>query len=390
VIPVAWDPRLSSHPCPQEPTDLLRHNLLFQGDNLTCLQALADTHSGQVQCAYLDPPYNTGATWEHYGDREASDTWQAFMAQRLEALRPLMCEDGLVFVQIDDCEHAYLQLVMDRVFGRHRRLCTIVVKMSELSGVKMSHVDRKPPKLKEYLLVYGMSDNAVLRPVRVLKARGKLERYLRYYTKVIENPTDPVAQWRVVPIRHAMAEEGLADSAEARQTWQLANRDRVVYRTNNRFLASLQFEDAHAIRRVRSPTGIEYVWWDGRQMLFLADHVEEVLGDLWTDISTINLGREGGVRFRNGKKPEALLRRVLQMSTRPGDLVLDPFGGAGTTAAVAHKMGRRWITIEAGRHARTHIVPRLRAVAAGTDSGGVTTDLGWEGGGDFLGGVLEG
>ncbi len=125
-------------------------------------------------------------------------------------------------------------------------------------------------------------------------------------------------------------------------------------------------------------------------MLFLADHVEEVLGDLWTDISTINLGREGGVRFRNGKKPEALLKRVLQMSTQPGDLVLDPFGGAGTTAAVAHKMGRRWITMEKGPHARTHIVSRLRAVVAGTDAGGVTAELGWEGGGSFVGGVCTG
>jgi len=384
---VEWDASLSCDPVPQ---DLSTTNLLLQADNLPCLQALRATHVGRVQCAYLDPPYNTGASWEHYEDREASETWQSFMEQRLEALRPLMREDGLVFVQIDDREHAYLQLVLDRVFGRHRRLCTIVVKMSELSGVKMSHADRKPPKLKEYVLVYGMSESATLRPVRVLKAGSKLDRYLKYYTKVIENPDEPVEDWRVVPIRAAMAEAGLPDTAESRRAWQLSQRHRVVYRTNNRFLASLQFDDDRSIRRVTSPTGISYVWWEGRQMLFLADHVEEVLGDLWTDISTINLGREGGVRFRNGKKPEALLRRVLQMATAPGDLVLDPFGGAGTTAAVAHKMGRRWITIESGRHARTHIVPRLRAVVAGDDPGGITSDVGWLGGGSFAGGRLAG
>ena len=381
-----WDPSLSSEPLAPVPRT---PNRLVLGDNLAVLKRLEATHGGRVQCAYLDPPYNTGASWEHYRDREASETWQAFMELRLEALKPLMRPDGLVFVQIDDREHAYLQLVLDRVFGRDRRLCTIVVKMSELSGVKMSHVDRKPPKLKEYLLVYGMSERASLRPVRVLKAGDKLDRYLKYYTKVIDDPTAPVEQWTVSSIRDAMAREGLANSAEARRSWQLANRHRVVYRTNNRFLASLTFEDDRPIRRVSSPTGLSYIWWEGRQMLFLADHVEEVLGDLWTDISTINLGREGGVRFRNGKKPESLLKRVLQMATEAGDLVLDPFGGSGTTAAVAHKMGRQWVTIEAGRHARTHIVPRLRSVVAGTDPGGITSEQGWAGGGAFLGGRLD-
>jgi adenine-specific DNA-methyltransferase len=125
------------------------------------------------------------------------------------------------------------------------------------------------------------------------------------------------------------------------------------------------------------------VWWEGKQMLFLADHVEETLGDLWTDLSTINLNKEGGVAFPNGKKPEALVRRVLQLATEPGDWVLDAYGGSGTTAAVAHKMGRRWITIEQGPQASTHCAERLRRVVEGRDEGGVTREEGWGGGGGF-------
>jgi len=118
-------------------------------------------------------------------------------------------------------------------------------------------------------------------------------------------------------------------------------------------------------------------------MLFLADHVEEHIGDLWTDISTINLNKEGGCPFPNGKKPERLIARILALSTRPGDLVLDAYAGSGTTAAVAHKMGRRWIAIEQGPQARSHCAPRLRRVVRGEDGAGISAELGWKGGGAF-------
>lgn len=118
-------------------------------------------------------------------------------------------------------------------------------------------------------------------------------------------------------------------------------------------------------------------------MLFLSDYINEYVGDLWTDISTINLNKEGGVDFPKGKKPEALIKRVLEIATNPGDLVLDSFAGSGTTGAVAHKMGRRWIMVELGDHARTHIVPRLKKVIDGADPGGVTEATGWRGGGGF-------
>jgi len=113
------------------------------------------------------------------------------------------------------------------------------------------------------------------------------------------------------------------------------------------------------------------VWWEGKEMLFLKDHMHETLGDLWTDISTINLNKEGEGDFVNGKKPEALLARLIEMCSEPGDLVLDAFAGSGTTGAVAHKLGRDWIMIESGEHCETHIAPRMRAVVRGVDGAGI-------------------
>ncbi len=366
----------------EDPLDgSLRDNLLVHGENLATLRALAPVLAGQVRCVYIDPPYNTGASFEHYDDDADHAHWLASMRARLALLRELLTDDGLLFVQIDDRECAYLQVLLDELFGRARRLNVVVVKMSERSGLKMAHADRRLPKLKEYLLVYGKTARAALRPLRVEKTGAAFERYLRYYAQLIENPDDPVERWRVVGVKDAMRRAGMSTDEDAVRAYKLANAARVVYRTNNRALAMLRFDTPTA--RVVSPTGRDYVWWEGKQMLFLADHVDEGLGDLWTDLSTINLNKEGGVAFPNGKKPEALVRRVLQLATEPGDWVLDAYGGSGTTAAVAHKMGRRWITIEQGPQAATHCAERLRRVVEGRDEGGVTRDEGWRGGGGF-------
>lgn len=344
-------------------------NLLFEGDNLVALRDLAATHAGQVQCVYLDPPYNTGATFEHYRDALPHTQWLEMMRERLVAIRPLLCNSGFICVQIDDRELAYLQLVMDEVFGRARRVSTVVVKMSELSGVKMSHVESRLPKLKEYLLIYAAGDSAKLRPIRVQKAPDVLEKYLKYYTNIIENPESPVDKWRIVRVRDFMESQGLQTDASSVRKFQLREQGRVVYRTNNPNLSGLNFSTKTA--EVLSSTGIRYVWWEGKQMLFLKDHTEEYLGDLWTDISTINLNKEGGARFRYSKKPEALIARVLQLLSDEGDLVLDAFAGSGTTGAVAQKMGRSWIMMEQGEHLHTHIVPRLTSILEGTDRGGI-------------------
>lgn len=340
-----------------------RHEkLLIHGDNLPALLALAETHAGAVQCVYIDPPYNTGTTFEHYRDAMGHDTWLAMMEERLRAIEPLLAPTGFICVQIDDREHAYLQVLMDRIFGRGQRVSTIVVKMSELSGVKMSHVDVRLPKLKEYLLLYSASDAARLRPLRLPKAQDVLDRYMRYYTQIVVNPDAPVEAWTIEPIRDYLHARNAPTDAVSLRAFKRKEAHRVVYRTNNAALALLSFDTETA--DVVTATGTRYVWWQGKQMLFLADHCEEYVGDLWTDISTINLNKEGGARFRFSKKPEALLARILALTSDPGDLVLDAFAGSGTTGAVAERMDRRWVMLEQGAHCFTHIVPRMRAQQA--------------------------
>lgn len=344
-------------------------NYLIHADNLDALRQLAVEVGAVVQCAYLDPPYNTGSTFEHYTDAQSQEAWLSMMRARLMAIRPLLRPTGFICVQIDDREQAYLQVLMDEIFGRDNRRSTVAVKMSELSGVKMSHVETRLPKTKEYLLIYAKSDAARLRPQRILKSDENLSSYLKYYNKIIENPQDPAERWVITPLRVWMQRHGVKTTSEHMRAVQIQEQERIVYRTNNAFLSTLSFDTPTA--RVVSPTGIPYIWWEGKQMLFLSDHTHTYVGDLWTDISTINLNKEGAGRFRHSKKPEALMARILELLSDPGDWVLDPFAGSGTTGAVAQKLGRRWIMIEQGDHLHSHIVPRMRAIAAGKDTGGI-------------------
>ncbi len=346
---------------------------IWHGDNLELLRMGPETSYGPVKLAYLDPPYNTGRELEHYADRRASADWLSFMRERLVALRAWMRPDGFVVAQIDDKEHAYLQVLMDEVFGRSNRLHTVVVKMAEVSGLKLSHADSRLMKTKEYVLIYRMGPDARLTPERQLKPEAQLHRYLRYYTKVIEDPSAPVEAWRIVPIRKVLEGLGRPVDEATMRAFQLEHADRVVYRTNNKLLAGMTFDTPTA--EVISPQGRRYIWWEGRQMLFLSDHIHEAQSDLWTDISTINLNKEGGVAFRNGKKPERLLARILELTTAPGDLVLDPFAGSGSTGAVAAKLGRSWWLMEKGRQATTHIRTRLDRLFDGDEVGGLPYEV---------------
>ncbi|MGH8061284.1 MAG: site-specific DNA-methyltransferase [Pseudoxanthomonas sp.] len=364
-----------SHGDPDSP------NMLIEGDNLDALKALLPYYAGQVKCIYIDPPYNTlSADMPHYDDNIEHSQWLSMMYPALEILKSFLSQDGHIFVQIDDNEMAYLQVIMDEIFGRSNRAINIAVKMSELSGVKMKHVDKKPPKLKEYIIAYRATPSGRLRPIKKQKDPDKFEQYLGYYTKFIENPEDEVKEWVITPIKDYLKAQGIEPTEEAIRKFQLREADRVVYRTNNALLARQSFKTKTA--KVVSPKGIEYIWWEGKQMLFLSSYAEEYLGDFWPDISTINLNKEGGVDFKRGKKPEALLQRVIEIASNPGDIVLDSFLGSGSTAAVAHKMGRRWIGVEMRTQARTHSQKRLVDVVDGEQSG-VSGNVGWKGGGGF-------
>jgi adenine-specific DNA-methyltransferase len=341
----------------------LRDNWVIQGDNLKALQALQERSKGRFAMAYLDPPYNTGTRKaDAYEDRMGSQAWRGFMAERLDALWPLMAGDGVVMIQIDDHE---LGNLLGLLAEQERSILShVVVKMSELSGVKMSHAAHRLPKLKEHLLMVAVGADSALRNVRVPKEPNKLAAYCRYYSQVLMNPGAPVAQWRLEPVRQVAVREWGWDAQsqgaqEALVALKIQHAPALVYRTNNAFIAR---DEGSGIRRLTSPDGVEYIAWDDKQMLFLEDHLDEPLGDLWTDLSTINLNKEGGVTFRHSKKPEKLIQRCLELGSQPGDWVLDPFAGSGTTAAVASTMGRRFVTMEQGNHARTLVCTRLDAL----------------------------
>jgi len=365
---------------------LKNESLLIRGNNLLALHSIKARKdiAGKIKLIYIDPPYNREAE-AFYNDKFKNSSWLTFMQNRLTVAKDLLKDDGFFCIQIDDYQFSNLLPLCDEIFNRNNRVNIIAVKMSETSGVKMAHVDKKLPKIKEFILVYRKTPKARLNPLKIKKAdQGeKLNDYLKYYRNFITNPTDEVENWNIVSLNKYLKENNLPDDDESLKSFQLANAENVVYRTNNKSFEKLKIKGKLA--KITSKTGLEYIWWEGKQMLFLSDYIEEYICDLWTDISTINLNKEGGVDLENGKKPEKLLKRIIELTTNENDWVLDYHLGSGTTAAVAHKIKRKFIGIEQLDYGDNDSTVRLLKVLKGDDSGISTDeDVKWQGGGSFL------
>ncbi len=391
-------------------------NMLIHGDNLLALKALESKFAGQVKCIYIDPPYNTGSAFEHYDDNLEHSIWLGLMKQRLEILRNLLDEEGVIFVQIDDNEQAYLKVMMDEIFGRRCFLNCIAVKMSEPSGIKMSHSSKRLPKLKEYLLVYRKGQ-VELNEVKIPKEKWDPE-YKTVMINVSKNDIEFVKQICANEDRTVEEVEkvrSILNNAQYKSTSVMykeqnirSEADKIRFNEENAYrifqTVSMGGGTTSAINESRQlfcqNIFFPHITSKGRmyvikgdydlnkrkpriQVLFADEYLSVNPCDLWTDIKTTGLDNEGQVNFKNSKKPEKLIERVLTLATSPGDLVLDSFLGSGTTAAVAHKMSRRWIGIEMGEHAYTHCKVRLDKVVAGEDSGGITSAVDWQGGGGY-------
>ena len=391
-------------------------NVLIHGDNLLALKALEQKYTGKVKCIYIDPPYNTKSAFEHYNDNLEHSTWLSLMKSRLEILRKLLRDDGGIFVQIDDNEQAYLKVLMDEIFGRDKFLNTISVKMSEASGIKMTHASKRLPKIKEYILVYKKED-LVLNEVKIPKKTWDNE-----YKTVITNITKEEISFIKSVCKNEKRSENeikkvdeLLDKAKYSSLSEVYKKENIQEKDKLKF----NFDNAYRIFRTTSvsekatlqlvklkklkytnvffsqitPQNKMYIIkgdFDENkkkprtQVIFSDDYLEYNPGDFWTDIKTTGLDNEGaGVEFKNSKKPEALISRILEMTTNENDLVLDSFLGSGTTAAVAHKMNRKYIGIEMGEHAYTHCKVRLDKVISGEDKGGITKNVNWQGGGAY-------
>lgn len=369
-------------------------NMLIHGDNLLALKSLEADFAGQVKCIYIDPPYNTGNAFEHYDDGYEHSIWLSLMRDRLEILRDLLSDDGSIWIQIDDNEQAYLKVLCDEIFGRQNFISTIAIKMSTVSGVKTAHKEKTIIKEKEFVLVYAKNSSALrFKPQYIPKEDWNAE--FQYYLE--KNGSSDSDDWSVRNLKDVLKENGIELGSGDFNKFIAQNADKIWRRAfiRNEY-KELSQNNPDKIFYVNKGEDNEHYYYRGREMYFLKDQYHEcftedgiinatsyLLGDIWSDINTGKLFNEGGVEFRNSKKPEFLVGRILDMVTNPGDLVLDSFLGSGTTAAVAHKMGRRWIGIELGDHAYTHCQTRLQKVVDGTDTGGISKAVNWTGGGGF-------
>jgi adenine-specific DNA-methyltransferase len=372
-------------------------NALIHGENLAAMTRLAQAgFAGRFRCIYLDPPFNSGRRFAEYDDALSPEAWRAMMRERLEAARELLAEDGAVFVEIDDTELGPLQVVMDDVYGREQRVSTITVVRSAATGHKA--INRGPVNVTDFVLAYAR-ERARWRCNPLVRDRRS---YDRAYATWLENPRDACSSWRFSPLAaHARRVLGAGVGRAAIERFAVEHAEHVVRFAQPRYDAVSTSARALIDRSRREPDGVFRLERDGRKdlvlrggnrVLFLADKVVERDGErvlvepltnVWDDVPFQGIAREGGARFVRNKKPERLIARILSLATDPGDWVLDAFLGSGTTAAVAHKMGRRWVGIERGEQLDTMCLPRLRRVVDGEDATGVTRAFGWKGGGGF-------
>ena len=352
-------------------------NLLIQGDNLEALKALLPFYRGQVKCIFIDPPYNTKSAFEHYDDNLEHAQWLSMMLPRLQLLRELLREDGSIWVTIDDNEGHYLKVMMDEVFGRGNFVANVVWEKSDSPKMDSLQFSTR----HDHLLV--TCKNASSFTLKRLDTE-----MASHYDKVDENGRN----YYLKPLR-AMGGQG--DSREARPNLYyplIAPDGSEVFpkRTDGkdgawRWSRIKVAEEASRIEWRSGKNG-----WSAYFRIFADQNTGRPSETIWThsDVGSNRTSKAEVKAFFDDAgafttpKPEALIKRVLELATNEGDLVLDSFLGSGTTAAVAHKMGRRWIGIEMGEHAATHCLPRLQKVLDG-EQGGISKALNWNGGGGF-------
>lgn len=410
------EPRILLHDSSKDYGDPDATNMLIHGDNLLALKALEQQFAGKVKCIYIDPPYNTGAAFEQYDDNLEHSIWLNLMRARISILWHLLAEDGLLAIQIDDNEFAHLFMLMSEICGS-RNIKTICVKMSEATGVKMASANKTGsiPKLKEYIILAkkngirgldlekipksgwdseyktycsNISDEELERVKEILNNESRTNGDISYVDSVVKN------------IQFSNIKEAAKKLGEvADETWCFKNANRIVqFATLTGGARDIAIEKKNHYNEIPSVFAIETgqkkmylirgefntdTKLSRCKLLFADQYLTVNPGDLWTDIKTTGLDNEGTVDFKNGKKPERLIYRIIRMNTKPGDLVLDSFLGSGTTAAVAHKMGRRWIGIELGEQCYTHCITRLKNVIDNTDAGGISGIVKWQGGGGY-------
>ena len=353
--------------------DIFDNRLIF-GDNLLALKALEQEFAGKIKCIYIDPPYNTGAAFTHYEDGVEHSLWLSLMAARLEILWRLLSPDGSLWISIDDDEMPYLRVLMDELVGRDKFIAQNVWQK------RYSRENREAiGDVHEYIVVYAKD------PFTFKERRNRIP-LTEEQAKVYKNPNkDPRGRWRPIPMTaqegHATPDQfyeivapgGRVHKPPEGRCWALSRKTFEKLRAEGRiWFGKDGNSQPNVIRHLSEVEGmVPWTWWPSEEV----GHTDEAKKEIHALF--------GKVDAFDTPKPERLMHRVLTIATNPGDLILDSFGGSGTTGAVGHKMGRRWVMVELGEHCHTHIIPRMKQVIDGTDKGGITDVVGWKGGGGF-------
>ena len=368
------DTEKSYHAAARVSGDDIFDNVLVHGDNLLALKALESDYTGKVKCVFIDPPYNTGSAFTHYEDGLEHSIWLGLMRDRLEIIRRLIHKNGSMWIAIDDNEGHYLKVLCDEIFGRAGFVGAIVWEnfygRSNAAALSPAH---------NYILVYSPQG------VEWKYTRNLLPRDEKSASKYKNPDNDPRGPWRLGPIfaaeeRHAGLMYTITTPSGKKvappkgshwrmietEFWRLVEDRRISFGDRGDNNPALKLY----LREVQDGM-VPRTWWPHTEV----GHTQEAKREIQALFPADDLF--------DTPKPERLLERVVTIATDPGDIVLDSFAGSGTTGAVAHKMGRRWIMVELGDHCSTHIVPRLRQVIDGTDQGGISKAADWKGGGGF-------
>jgi len=350
-------------------------NLLIQGDNLDALKALLPFYRGRVKCIFIDPPYNTKSAFEHYDDNLEHSQWLSMMYPRLVLLRELLAEDGSIWVTIDDNEGHYLKVLMDELFNRKNFVANVVWQK------RYSRENREAiGDVHDHLLIYAKNPD-------VFKATRNRIELDEQQAKIYRNPgnaeeTDSTKRWRGLPMTAQgyrpnqmyiiVAPNGKEHTPPPGRCWSTIESEYLKLRAKGRIYWGKDGNAQPSVIRFLSEVEglVPWTWWTHDEV----GHTDEAKKEA-------NVLFGGDISFGT-PKPERLIQRILHIATNPSDLILDSFLGSGTTAAVAHKMGRRWIGIEMGEHAETHCIPRMEKVVAG-EQGGISAAVNWQGGGRF-------
>ncbi len=368
------DPEKSHHaPFRTDKDDLFDNRLIF-GDNLLALKALEQEFTGEIKCVFIDPPYNTGAAFEHYDDGVEHSLWLTLIRDRLELLRRMIRDDGTIWITIDENEAHYLKVLCDEIFGRMNFVSNVVWQKRTSPDNRLRLGDAH-----DSILVYCKNKQAGKTTLNQLPiAEGR--------SKDFKNPdNDPRGPWASTDFTgmtgHAtpnqfytiVSPKGDKFPPPTGRCWAIAEDTFKRLLEDNRVWFGKEGNARPRLKRFLGEMEGQnaWTWWPNTEVGHNQEAKKEIVSLFGADNAF------------DTPKPERLLHRILHIATNRGDLVLDSFAGSGTTGAVAHKMGRRWIMVELGEHCHTHIIPRLKKVIDGEDKGGITETVGWKGGGGF-------